>query len=214
MISRARVNTVLMQIDSSIMHRKQKVLTSSKARKQNSEFDEKVKEHDRNIKVYKYTLSKQKVFLKDLIRAKDRRQVQVEDIVYAGFYNVKNIIPTGSDIDMDIQPDSVRLVKEVRGEKLSVSKRDGSAYNSMLSFTATANLLKVSRFLNIMIMDEYLSVVNPENSEEFSAYLPYITKGMLLIIIEQKEETVAKSGNIIEYSFKNVDGNTQIRRLS
>lgn len=210
----SRIYNITNRLGSEISYSRQKVSTSVQARKLNEQYEAEAEKLSRFIKVYKETMSIQKAFLKDLKNAKANRQKLVKDTIYAGFYNVKNIIPNASEVDLDIQADAVRLVKRVRGEKLSICKRDGSAYNSMLAFYATVNLLKMSKFENFMIMDEALSVVSANKSEEFSLYLPYLARGLVLVLIEQKDEIFVKSGEIIEYAFKNVGGVTQIRRVS
>lgn len=211
---RARVNNIINKLSTEINYTRQRIATSTETRKNNKAYEESAETYSKHLKVYKNTLDAQNKFLKDLKKAKSERQQQVKDTIYAGFYNVKNIIPNASEVDLDIAPDAVRLVKRVNGNSLSICKRDGSAYNSMLAFYSHVNLLKMSRFENLMIMDEALAVVSANKSEEFSLYLPFLARGCAMILIEQKDEIFIQSGEIVEYRFKKIDGVTQVRRVS
>lgn len=210
---RLYIDNIKNEINSFIISSRQKITTSKNARENNIRYEEEVAKHKNTIKVYKSTLDIQKAALKEWKEIKSKRQKAVKEAVYAGFYSVKNIIPNASQVELAIESDAVRLVTEVRGVPQSICKRDGSAYNSMLAFYSTANLLRMSNFLNFMLMDEALSVVSANKSEEFSKYLPFLAKGMLMILIEQKDEIFVESGDIIEYNFKKIDGVTQIRRI-
>lgn len=210
---RLYIDNIKNEINSFIISSRQKITTSKNARENNIRYEEEVAKHKNTIKVYKSTLDIQKAALKEWKEIKSKRQKAVKEAVYAGFYSVKNIIPNASQVELAIESDAVRLVTEVRGVPQSICKRDGSAYNSMLAFYSTANLLRMSNFLNLMLMDEALSVVSANKSEEFSKYLPFLAKGMLMILIEQKDEIFVESGDIIEYNFKKIDGVTQIRRI-
>lgn len=211
---RLYVDNIRNQINSSIINSRQAINTSKIARENNEKYEKEVADLQSTIKVYKNTLDIHKTALKEWKEIKSKRQKTVRESVYAGFYSVRNIIPNASQVDLAIESDAVRLVTEVKGVPQSICKRDGSAYNSMLAFYSTTNLLRMSNFLNFMLMDEALAVVSANKSEEFSRYLPFLAKGMLMVLIEQKDEIFVESGDIIEYNFKKVDGVTQIRRIT
>lgn len=211
---RVYLNNIKNQLNTKIINTRQRIAASRDARESNLKYEEEVEKYAGIIKAFKNTLDVHKTALKEWKEAKSKRQRTVRDAVYSGFYSVKNIIPNASKVDLDIGPDSVRLVTNVNGTPLSICKRDGSAYNSMLAFYSTVNLLRMSDFLNFMLMDEALSVVSANKSEEFSKYLPFLAKGMQMILIEQKDEIFVQSGDIVEYNFKKVDNVTQIRRIS
>lgn len=147
---------------------------------------------------------------KDTLEYIGEKKAKASSAIEATFYATNSLIPSSSYTRLKIKNDQVSLVDE---QNLPIELLEGSAHRATQSFFVRSAVLRNSKYMPFMLLDEPLATLGPESSASFSKYLPPLCKHMQIILIEQKPEIFADAEDVIEYNFKNSGGVTTVRRV-
>lgn len=129
--------------------------------------------------------------------------------IYKALYEVDQVVEGTSPAILKIEDKEMWLEDE---DGYDLNRMEPSSWRAMSSVKLRKAVLSNTTFMQDMILDEPLSVLDAQSSADFSLQLPALAKDSLIILIEQKD-AVFSNTDTITYFFEKIGKISTVRRI-
>lgn len=126
----------------------------------------------------------------------DKKQ-NAEQGIYNAIYEASQIIPGCPNVKLVIK-DKKASLEDNEGRDMNLCQ--ASSWKATTSVLTREAVLSNTEFMQDMILDEPLSVLDDYSSADFSMRLPLLAKDRLIILIEQKD-SIFSNADVMTYKF-------------
>lgn len=201
-------NSILKVIKSEIDKCRTKIDETNRSVKETEMYRKGLDEARNNQQILQHTILYAKGKKKQLVEYNAKKKEKSLAGIHSAIYSAKTIIPDTVPVTMHITREEASLVNS-KGDDINLV--EGSAFRATLSLFTRLVVLNNTDYLKYVILDEPLTTLSPDSSALFSKYLPILSKNMLIVLIEQKDEVFLDTEGIV-YDFHKSENATQVRR--
>ena len=130
---------------------------------------------------------------------------ELNDAIYA----VSQIVRPSKPISIELTPNKEVYLQYDDGYVVDLC--EPSSWRAMSSVMMRYAVLSLTSYMNDLILDEPLAVLDDTSSAEFSLYLPILAQNSLIILMEQKD-SVFSNTDVVTYRFTKIGSDTMIKR--
>ena len=130
---------------------------------------------------------------------------ELNDAIYA----VSQIVRPSKPISVKLSPNKEMTLEYDDGYVVDLC--EPSSWRAMCSVMMRYAVLTLSSYMQDLILDEPLAVLDDVSSAEFSIYLPVLANRCLIILMEQKD-SVFSNTEVTTYKFTKIGEDTKIEK--